>query len=179
MVKRGYVIIMLMMTVFAISIGFLVAVPAWQTEVKREKEEELIFRGRQYVEAVRLYVLKNPGRFPATLKELYDKNFIRKLYKDPMTESGEWNVILNASTAGVAGTAGTGGAAENQVYVVPERSLSSVRQAAVLGVVSSSRSPSVRVYNDQESYDRWLFYFGQDPQKLPKIIYYGEKVKGP
>ncbi len=179
MVKKGYVIIMLMMTVFAIVIGFLVAVPAWQTEVKREKEEELIFRGRQYVEAVRLYILKNPGRFPATLKELYDKNFIRKLYKDPMTESGEWNVILNASMAGVAGTGGAGGSTENQVYVVPERSLSSVRQAAILGVVSSSKSPSVKVHNDQESYDKWLFYFGQDPQKLPKIIYYGEKAKRP
>jgi len=171
MVKKGYVIIMLMMTVFAIVIGFLVAVPAWQTEVKREKEEELIFRGRQYVEAVRLYVLKNPGRFPATLKELFDKNFIRQLYKDPMTESGEWNVILNASTAGVAGTGGSGGASESTVYVVPERSLSSVRQAAVLGVVSASKNPSVKVYNDQESYDKWLFYFGQDEKKLPKIIF--------
>ncbi len=72
-----------------------------------------------------------------------------------------------------------GRGSEKQVYVVPEKSLSSVRQAAVLGVVSASKSPSVKVYNDQESYDKWLFYFGQDPKKLPKIIYYGEKVKEP
>jgi hypothetical protein len=174
--KKGYLVIMLMMAVFAIGMGFLVAVPVWQTEVKREREEELIFRGKQYVEAVRIFVLKNPGRFPGSLKELLDKKCIRKLYKDPMTESGEWNIILNPSSAGLAVS---GGAGESQVYVVPEKALSSVRQPVVLGVVSSSKSPSVKVYNDQESYDKWLFYYGQDPKKLPKIIYYGEKSKAP
>jgi type II secretory pathway pseudopilin PulG len=177
--KKGYLIIMLMIAVFAIAVGFLIAVPVWQTEVKREKEEELIFRGKQYVEAVRLYVLKNPGRFPASLKELLEKKCIRRLYKDPMTATGEWNVILNISSSGQAVQAGAGGASESQVYVVPEKVLSSVRQPVILGVVSSSKNPSVRIYNDQESYDKWLFYYGQDPKKLPKIIFYGEKSKTP
>ncbi|HYA48355.1 MAG TPA: hypothetical protein VEG35_01540, partial [Burkholderiales bacterium] len=123
--QGGYLVIMLMMAVFAITLGFLIAVPVWQTEVKREKEEELIFRGKQYVEAVRLYVLKNPGRFPASLKELLDKKCIRRLYKDPMSATGEWNVILNVSSAGLTVQAGAGGASENQVYVVPEKSLPS------------------------------------------------------
>jgi hypothetical protein len=171
--KKGYLVIMLMMAVFAIAIGFLIAVPVWQTEVKREKEEELIFRGEQYVEAVRLYVIKNPGRFPASLKELLDKKFIRKLYKDPMTESGEWNVILNPTSGGLSS------GSEPQVYVVPEKALSSVRQPVVLGVVSSSPKQSVKIYNEQETYDKWLFYYGQDPKKLPKIILYGEKSKTP
>jgi len=174
--KKGYLVIMLMMAVFAISLGFLIALPVWRTEVKREKEEELIFRGKQYVEAVRIYVLKNPGRFPASLKELLEKKCIRKLFKDPMTESGDWNVILSPSSAGQATTAGAG---ESQVYVVPEKSLASVRQPVILGVVSASKSPSVKVYNDQESYDKWLFYYGQDPKKLPKIVYYGESSKAP
>jgi hypothetical protein len=173
--RKGYLVIMLMMAVFAISLGMLLAVPVWQTEVRREKEEELIFRGKQYAEAVRLFVRKNPGRFPSTLQELLDKKFIRKLYKDPMTENGEWNVILNPASAGFA----TGGATEAQVYIVPEKALSSVRQPLILGVVSTSMKSSVKIYNDQETYDKWLFYFGQDPKKLPKIIYYGEKEKAP
>jgi type II secretory pathway pseudopilin PulG len=181
-VKKGYLIIMLMLAVFVISIGLLVAVPVWQTEVRREKEEELIFRGRQYVEAVRLYVLKNPGRFPSSLQELLDKKCLRKLYKDPMTETGEWNVILNPGTPGGApSTAGpqAGGGAEQKVLLVPEKALSSVRSAIVLGVVSPSTKPSIRIYNDQESYDKWLFFYGQDPKKLPKITRYGEKEKTP
>jgi len=172
--KRGYLVIMLMMAVFAISVGLLVAVPLWQTEVKREKEEELIFRGRQYVEAVRLYTLKNPGRFPATMKELLEKKFIRKLYKDPMTQTGEWTFILNPASSGTSATTG-----EAQVYLVPEKSLPSVRQPMILGVVSSSSNTSVKIYNDQETYDKWLFYYGQDPKKLPKIIRYGEEKKLP
>jgi type II secretory pathway pseudopilin PulG len=171
--KKGYLVIMLMLVVFAIGIGLLVAVPVWQTEVRREKEEELIFRGKQYVEAVRLYVLKNPGRFPASLKELLEKKCIRKLYRDPMAENGEWNVILNPGTGG----APAGRGAEQQVLVVPEKLLSSVKQPIVLGVVSSSKKQSVRIYNNQETYDKWLFYYGQDPEKLPKITYYGEKEK--
>ncbi|MCK7482386.1 MAG: hypothetical protein M0C28_38645 [Candidatus Moduliflexus flocculans] len=55
---------MLAMAVLVISLGLLIALPVWQTEVQREKEEELIFRGRQYAEAVRLYVQKNPGKLP-------------------------------------------------------------------------------------------------------------------
>ena len=170
---RGYAMIMLMMAVFALSLGLLIAVPAWQTEVRREKEEELIFRGRQYVEAVRLYVLKNPGRFPASLKELLDKKCLRKLYRDPMTDTGDWNLVLNPQSA-----AGAGGG-EAQVYIVPEKALSSVRQPMILGVVSSSPKSSIKIYNDQESYDKWLFYYGQDPKKLPKIVRYGEKEKRP
>jgi len=171
--KKGYVVIILMLAVFAIGIGMLVAVPFWQTEVRREQEEELIFRGRQYVEAVRLYTAKNPGRFPTSLKELLEKKFIRKLYKDPLTESGEWTVICNPSTSGSSSSAA--GATGQEVLLVPEKSLSSVRQPVILGVAGSSPKQSFRIYNDQETYDRWLFFYGQDPEKFPKITRYGEK----
>lgn len=174
---KGYVIIILMLAVFAIAIGMLVAVPFWQTEVRREKEEELIFRGKQYVEAVRLFTAKNPGRFPTTLKELLEKKFLRKLYKDPMTESGEWMIILNPATSASGSEPRSSGGTGQEVLLVPEKSLSSVRQPVILGVASSSMKQSIRIYNDQETYDRWLFYYGQDPEKLPKITRYGENSK--
>jgi len=166
---RGYVLIMLMMAVFVISLGLLVAVPVWQTELQREKEEELIFRGKQYAEAVRVYVQKNPGRYPASLKELLDKKCIRKLFKDPLRPDGQWNVIL------AAGRPTGGGQAAQEVLVAPERVLPAIKNPQVLGVVSSSTNRSVKIYNDQETHDKWLFFFGQDPKKPPKIVYYGEK----
>jgi len=173
--EQGYVIIILMLAVFAITIGMLVAVPFWQTEVRREQEEELIFRGKQYVEAVRLYTAKNPGRFPATLKELLEKKFLRKLYKDPMTESGEWTIVLKPTTSSSGSSAGASAQGGQEVLLVPEKALSSIRQPVLLGVAGSLTKPSIRIYNDQETYDRWLFYYGQDPDKLPKIIRYGEQ----
>ncbi len=165
----GYVLIILMMAVFVITLSFLVAVPAWQTELQREKEEELIFRGRQYAEAVRIYVQKNPGRYPASLKELLDKKCIRRLYRDPFALDGQWNVIL------ISGQAAAGRQAAQEVLVAPERVLPAIKNPQILGVVSTSMNRSVKIYNDQESHDKWLFFYGQDPKKPPRIVYYGEK----
>jgi len=159
------------MAVFVLSLGFLIALPVWQTELQREKEEELIFRGKQYAEAVRIYVQKNPGRFPSSLKELLDKKCIRRLYKDPFGPEGQWNVILTS------GRAATGGQTAQEVIVAPERVLPAIKNPQILGVVSSSTAKSVKIYNDQESHDKWLFFFGQDPKKPPKIVRYGEEER--
>lgn len=92
--KKGYTLLILLFAVSVISIGLLAAVPVWQTQIQREKEEELIFRGNQYVEAIRLYQVKKPGTFPKTLDELVEEKCLRRLYRDPMTSHGEWNLIF-------------------------------------------------------------------------------------
>ena len=194
---RGYMMIMLMLVVTCLAIGLLVAWPVWETQLRREKEEELIFRGRQYVEAVRLFQLKNPGRFPTTLEELGEKRFIRKLFRDPMSSTGEWNVVLfmgGVVSGGIGGGPAPGqgpgqgpggppgqarrsfGQAQSlqRVLVAPESALASIQNPLILGVVSSSTRRSIRVYNDQESYDKWLFYYGLDPKKPPEIVYWGK-----
>lgn len=162
---------MLTFAVFLIAIGLLVAVPVLQTEVQREKEEELIFRGKQYAEAVRLFIQKNPGKFPASLKDLLEKKCIRRLYRDPFGPDGQWNIVLTS------GGAATGRETGQSVLVAPERALPAIKNPQILGVVSSSTARSVKIYNDQESHDKWLFYFGQDPKKPPNIVYYGQEEK--
>jgi len=158
------------------SIGLMLAVPVWQTQIKREKEEELIFRGNQYVEAIRLYQQKNPGKFPAELKELIDpeQKCIRKLFKDPMTEDGEWKVVLLPNTA--SGKPGETQTAQ-KVMIAPQSALSAINSPKIIGVVSSSRESSIRIYMEQETYDMWLFYYGQDGNSMPEIIEYGKEVR--
>lgn len=173
------------MAVLVLSLGALIALPVWQTELQREKEEELIFRGKQYAEAVRIFVQKNPGRYPSSLKELLDKKCIRRLYKDPFGPDGQWNVILASTGAstdspmggpgGMSPAPASRGQAAQEVLVAPERVLPAIKDPRILGVVSSSTGKSIKIYNDQESHDKWLFYFGQDPKKPPRIVYYGEK----
>lgn len=165
-------LIILMMAVFVLSIGLLVAIPVWETQIQREKEEELIFRGKQYVEAVRLYQLKNPGTFPKSFDELVEERCLRKLFKDPMSEHGEWNVILPH-----AGVARAKKGAPQKVLVVPYNVFPSIENPQIIGVVSSSMRKSIKIYYDQETYDMWLFYYGQDPEKMPEIVYYGEEEK--
>ena len=169
---HGYVLIILMMVVLVLFIGLTVAIPVLQTELQREKEAELIFRGRQYVEAVRLFQMKTPGRFPSSLGELEEKKFIRRLYKDPMTDKGEWNVVLPLGQPGQAGNDGA-----QKVMVAPESALAGIQNPVVVGVVSSSTQKSIKLYYDQDSYDKWLFFYGQDPEKPPKIVYYGREKK--
>jgi len=168
--KRGYVLIILMMAVFVLALALTVAVPVLETELRREKEEELIFRGRQYVEAIRLFQMKNPGRFPASLKELLDQGFLRKLFPDPITASGEWDVVLDPG-----GQSEVEAGESRQVLVAPLSALGSVQNPVVLGVVSSSTKTSIRLYEDQDRYDRWLFYYGHDPGNQPKIVHLGEE----
>lgn len=169
----GYVLIMLMIVVFALSVGALIALPIWQTQVQRENEEELIFRGKQYVEAVRLYQMKYPGSFPQSFEELVEEKCIRRLYKDPMSKDGRWNVILQ--TSGLEEVQEEN--APQKVLVAPQNALSAIDLPAILGVVSASTRKSVRIYNKQTNYDKWLFYYGQDPEKLPQIVAYGQEEK--
>jgi type II secretory pathway pseudopilin PulG len=76
----------------------LVAAPSVRTERKREKEEEMIWRGKQYVRAIKLYYRKN-GRFPTSLDDLTKPKsgslrYLRQAYKDPMNkEDGSWRLI--------------------------------------------------------------------------------------
>jgi type II secretory pathway pseudopilin PulG len=163
---RGFVLIILLMVVFVLTIWLTAALPVWQTQVTREKEEELIFRGLQYVEAIRCYQLKNPGRFPSSMKDLGEGRFLRKPYTDPMSKDGAWNVILNPGSP-------SGGVP--RIMVAAANELSSIRNPVILGVVSSSAARSIRLYEKQDRYSRWLFYYGHDPEKQPEIIYYGRE----
>jgi type II secretory pathway pseudopilin PulG len=198
---RGYALLIFLFAVTLMAFGLMVAVPVWDTQMQREKEAELIFRGKQYVEAIRIFQLKNPGAFPKKLEDLIDedKKCIRRLYLDPMTKEGTWNVILQQDGIGgltpgggpgpgrvgigrggpqrQPGIAPGGAGGATKVMVAPVSALSSIQNPRIIGVVSSSTRKSIRIYNDQESYDKWLFYFGQDAKNMPEIVYYGESEK--
>ena len=195
--QDGYTILLLMFAVFVLSIGLMIAVPVWQTQIQREKEEELIFRGKQYVEAIRLFMRKKPGAFPRDFEELIEEKCIRKLFQDPMSPDGSWNIILmsqgplprrTGQPRRTSRTTGTGGRprppggggqgfAVQRVLIAPQAALSSIDNPQIIGVVSSSTQKSIKIHNQQESYDKWLFFYGQDPAKMPEIIYYGQKEK--
>jgi hypothetical protein len=64
-------------------------------KIKRDKETELIHRGKEYAKAVRKYVRKT-GTYPTSLEQLEDTNhmrFLRKRYEDPITGKAEWKLI--------------------------------------------------------------------------------------
>src|SRR6266404_5154131 len=85
--QRGYILLVLLLFVALLSIGMLSMVERIDSQIKRDREEELIHRGVQYSRAVRRY-FKKFGRYPTRIEELESSNnlrFLRKRYKDPVT----------------------------------------------------------------------------------------------
>jgi hypothetical protein len=85
--ERGYVLLVLLLSVALLSIGFLTMVEGIEFQIKRDREAELIHRGVEYSRAVRRYV-KKFGRYPTSVEALENPTtgrFLRKRYKDPIT----------------------------------------------------------------------------------------------
>ena len=88
--QRGYAMAAVLVGVAIMSIVMSALLPVWRQQVQREKEAELAFRGEQYARAIYLFQRANGGRNPPSLDVLVSGRFIRKKYKDPMTEDGEF-----------------------------------------------------------------------------------------
>jgi type II secretory pathway pseudopilin PulG len=158
------------------SIMLSVAMPVWHQTARREKEEELIFRGTQYARAVGLYQRKFAGGYPPSVDFLVQQKFLRKKYKDPMVPGGEFQVIP-AGAAGMAGRTGQQSAQGNRqgganVSFSVGGTLSSLSSGLslstssseqvvgpVAGVVSKSTEESIRLYNGRNHYNEWLFLY--------------------
>jgi len=168
-VKRaaGYTIIVCVMAVTVLSIAVAIALPLISGQIKREKEAELVFRGLQYAEAIRVFQ-RRFGRPPATLQELLDTRprSIRRLWKDPMTESGEWVLLVNSPQGGrrrdatrppgPEGEEGGEGGAEEIDPQSPE-GRTQVPVGPIVGVRSRSDDQGMRTFFDSESYNSWRF----------------------
>lgn len=93
--QAGYVMMFILFLLAALAIAITAAAPSMVTQIRRDREDELIHRGNQYVRAIRLFY-KKFGRYPNSVKDLEDTNhlrFLRREYKDLMTESGEWTLL--------------------------------------------------------------------------------------
>src|SRR6478752_10631998 len=94
--ESGYVLLAVMLAVTLILVAMSIEVPRIAQQIKREKEEELVHRGKEYATAVKRFVHKNGGRYPASVEQLEDTNhvrFLRKRYKDPTTGEAEWRMV--------------------------------------------------------------------------------------
>jgi type II secretory pathway pseudopilin PulG len=93
--QRGYILLVIVMMLTIALIAFTAMAPNEVTEIKRDREEEIIHRGKAYARGIKLFY-KRFGRYPTSLNELQGTQnikFIRQLYKDPMSPDGEWRII--------------------------------------------------------------------------------------
>ena len=100
--QAGYTLALVMVMASVLLVALSEAALNWQTAVKREREEELIFRGEQYQRALILWyahwsrTLGTPQvAYPSTVEALLstnNKRFLRKPWTDPVTQE-EWRLI--------------------------------------------------------------------------------------
>ncbi len=106
--QRGSALLMVIFFGAVMIVGASVATLSVLQQGKRDREEELIWRGEQYARAVKLFYRKN-GRFPQRIEDLTKEQnnvrFLRRPYKDPMNdEDGSWRLIYVAPNGQLIGS---------------------------------------------------------------------------
>lgn len=105
------------------------------TQVQREREAELRFRGAQIAAAIGRYrAAQQPPQYPASLAELLADergpqvlHHLRRLYPDPFTGRPDWVPVADESTGRLKGV----------------RSSASTRRWALLGAEPGPAGPTV------------------------------------
>lgn len=160
------------------------ALPVWNQQAKREKEEELLFRLTQYAHAIALYQRQFPGAQPPTLDVLVEQRFLRRKYKDPMTgedfavlRMGQMSVGMTTPMPGMPTPAGGGGGlggaqgfgggqgvgqqpgsgadGRSGPGLGPGTTGGAQGGGPIRGVVSTSTDTSLRVWKGRTRYDQW------------------------
>ena len=122
--ERGILLVALLVAMAVMMILLTASAQSWSAIMRRDMENELIFRGNQYVQALRVYQQEHGGTFPTKLDDLMEEGprghrYLRRLFPDPFHEEGKWNLLflapdgksaLNPNSAyGVAGVGGIPG----------------------------------------------------------------------
>jgi type II secretory pathway pseudopilin PulG len=168
----GYAMAVLLAGIAIMGIVWTMVVPVWKQQVQREKEAELIFRAGQYARAVALYQRKYANAFPPNVEVLLREKFLRKKYKDPLTDR-EFRYLSPLELQAQPGltTTTTPGPGPNNRNAAPPPNLpgppsgsnalgpngpTAGPQAGIAAVVSRSTAASIKVFKNRRQYNQWI-----------------------
>jgi type II secretory pathway pseudopilin PulG len=170
--EGGYTLVVVVMIVAIMAIMMAVAVQEVSFQMQREREAELIFRGQQYVEGIRLYRQKY-GRYPVRMKELWEANpkVLRQKWIDPITGSEDWGLVflgqegqqVNVSGGPVSPGQQSPAATPTRTPVFGDRGLGGEGEKVgpIIGVHSKSTKTSIKIYEGRTAYNEWKFVLSQ------------------
>ena len=180
--EAGYNLVVLIMAITVLTIMLTAMLPLVSQQIRRDKEEELVFRGLQYAEAIRVFQIRYQ-RLPNKLTELVEvkPRSIRQLWKDPMTDDGKWGLIFQNQGQPINtppevtpggqpnppdrpfGKPKPGGEGDDSQEGPDQPGLGVPRQGdtvqvgPIVGVYSKSHKKSILIFNGRERYDEWRF----------------------
>lgn len=155
--EAGYAMAALLVGLAVMAIVMSVAMPTWSHMIRREKEEELVFRGNQYARAINQYQRKFANASPASLDVLLEQRLLRKKFRDPLSpnKDGEFQMLYlnNQGTSGRGAGMGPGAGAGTQAGTT----LSTTPSGGIVGVASKNTGTSIRIYKGKQKYNEWQF----------------------
>lgn len=174
--NRGYAMAALLVGMSVMAVLMSALMPVWTHMATREKEEELIFRGKQYARAIGLFQRKFANTPPPSIDVLVEQRFLRKKYKDPITNDDFQPVYANQQAIQAPGTSPVAqrpGQAPSATLSTPAQptlqagfgSTGAGPQGGVIGVTSKSKDASIKVYNGRDHYNEWAFVYVQTAQR--------------
>jgi hypothetical protein len=107
--QGGYALLLVVFLTALVVVGTMSIGLRILTEGRREKEQEMIWRGKQYTRGIKLYYRKL-GRFPNSMDDLVKPKvgslrFMRQAYKDPMNkDDGSWRLIYVGPAGNLLGS---------------------------------------------------------------------------
>lgn len=103
--QAGFTFVAMLIAIAVIGAGLAATGEIWSQSSQREKEQELLFVGNQFRQAIALYYERTPGaakQYPEKLEQLLDdkrhltvQRYLRKIYVDPMTGTPEWGLVFD------------------------------------------------------------------------------------
>jgi type II secretory pathway pseudopilin PulG len=108
----GFTYLGLLFIIVLMGINLALAGTLYSFAQQREKEQQLLFVGNQFKQAISLYYQRTPGtikRYPLSLEDLLQDNrfvnlqrYLRKIYIDPITKTQDWGLV-KAPDGGIMG----------------------------------------------------------------------------
>ncbi len=150
----------LIVAIAVMAVLMTAAMPVWKHLVQREKEEELVFRGEQYAHAIGMFQRRTANAYPPSLDVLVQQKFLRKKYKDPITNDDFVPILQSQGTAAQPGQQpGQQGRGQTPGAAAPGTPAPGVATGGVIGVTSKSKDESIRLYNGRSHYNEWAFVY--------------------
>jgi type II secretory pathway pseudopilin PulG len=158
----------LIIGIAVMAVMMTVVMPVWKQMIQREKEEELVFRGEQIAHSIGMFQRKFANAYPPTLDVLVEQKFLRKKYKDPITNEDFVPLTQaqgQAATPGGQATPGRGqqptppAAGGRGANPFAGAATPGAAVGGIIGVTSKSTSVSIRLYKGRSHYNEWAFVY--------------------
>lgn len=101
--QQGFTLLGLLIAIGVMGAGLAAYGELASHAAQRDKEQELLFVGNQFRQAIAGYYERSPGgakRYPKTLEDLLEdkrypmpQRYLRRMYADPITGKAEWGFV--------------------------------------------------------------------------------------